>query len=279
VHALLVMTLLVRDEEDILEANLDFHLTAGVDFVLATDHRSVDRTPAILARYERQGVLRWKRVDEEGYEQGRWVTRMARLAHEMGADWVINSDADEFWWPRQGTLASTLAGVPGSIDTVVVRRTDFPPVSHEAGPFWERMIYRELSSFNLIGRPILPKVCHRARPAVTVAQGNHSVSGEGLGETLEDGRIEILHFPLRSYRQFETKIRNGGAAYAVPGAPPGVGLAWRHAHELWLKGELRNLFEQRVLDSEVRQSRLKDGSIVTDTRLRDAMRRLVARVP
>ena len=49
------MTLLVRDEEDLVEANLDHHFAQGVDFVIATDNGSVDRTPRILRRYARRG--------------------------------------------------------------------------------------------------------------------------------------------------------------------------------------------------------------------------------
>ena len=38
----LVMTLLVRDEEDIVRENLDFHLAQGVDEVIVTDNGSED---------------------------------------------------------------------------------------------------------------------------------------------------------------------------------------------------------------------------------------------
>ena len=47
----LVMTLKVRDEDDVLEDNLRFHRALGVDFFIVTDNGSVDRTPEILSRY------------------------------------------------------------------------------------------------------------------------------------------------------------------------------------------------------------------------------------
>ena len=51
----LVLTLLVRDEADIVESCIRYHLERGVDLVLATDHRSVDGTTDILRGYERDG--------------------------------------------------------------------------------------------------------------------------------------------------------------------------------------------------------------------------------
>jgi hypothetical protein len=109
----LVMTLLARNEADIIDAQIAYHLNTGVDFVIATDNRSLDGTTEILERYERAGVLHLLQEQGDDMRQDEWVTRMARLAAtEFGADWVINADADEFWWPRGGTLKQVLQVVP-----------------------------------------------------------------------------------------------------------------------------------------------------------------------
>ena len=113
------MTLLARDEIDVVDSWLAFHLNAGVDVVIATDNRSQDGTTEVLEEYARSGQVHLIREPGEDLRQDEWVTRMARLAAtEYGADWVINSDADEFWWPRGASLAEVLAAVPPRYGTV-----------------------------------------------------------------------------------------------------------------------------------------------------------------
>ena len=104
---ILAQTLVVRDEADVVDAQIAYHLAAGVDVVVATDHQSEDGTTEILEEYERRGVLRLLREGGPVREDV-WRTDMARLAaRELGADWVINTDADEFWLPRHCCSASS----------------------------------------------------------------------------------------------------------------------------------------------------------------------------
>jgi hypothetical protein len=52
----IVMTLLVRDEEDILVQNIEYHRALGVDHFIITDNLSKDRTPSIIQQhYVRKG--------------------------------------------------------------------------------------------------------------------------------------------------------------------------------------------------------------------------------
>ena len=137
------MTLLVRNEEDVVDAQLAYHLHAGVDFVIATDNASSDGTTEILERYERAGCLRLLREPGDDMRQGEWVTRMARLAAtEHDADWVIHADADEFWWPRGGSLKDVLAAVPARYGVVRGCWRHFLPRPDDGSFFAERMTVR-----------------------------------------------------------------------------------------------------------------------------------------
>ena len=83
----LVMTLLVRDEADVIEQNLEHHLAQGVDAFIVTDNGSLDDTLPILRRYEQRGLLELIEEPAQTYAQAVWVTRMAERAAAINADW------------------------------------------------------------------------------------------------------------------------------------------------------------------------------------------------
>jgi hypothetical protein len=270
----LVMTLLVRDEEEILEDNLDYHYNQGVDFVLATDHASADGTPEILRRYERQGVLRAFWEEDESYRQAEMVTRMARLAAtEHGADWVFHNDADEFWWPQAGSLKDLLAAVPGEVGVLEVPRRNFVAVPEDDGPFHRWMTVREVESLNPLGLPLEPKVAHRAHPEAEVAQGGHSVEARGLRVAPRLPLVEVFHFPVRTYAQFERKVVNTGRAYErAPDIPAELGRDQRRLYELHKAGALPDRFQELLTPEEDLEAGLESGRLIDDRRLAEFMR-------
>jgi len=139
----LVLTLLARDEADVVDEQIKFHLNAGVDFVIATDNLSRDGTTEILESYAKQNQLHLIREDGEYLRQADWITRMGRLAaSEFGADWVIHSDADEFWWPRGDSLKDVLSSIPARYGIVRALLRHFVPRPDDDSPFYERMTAR-----------------------------------------------------------------------------------------------------------------------------------------
>ena len=269
------MTLLVRDEADIVDAQIAFHLNAGVDFVIATDNRSSDGTTEILERYERQGDLRLIHEGDDVVRQSEWVTRMARLAAtDYGADWVINSDADEFWWPREGSLKDVFAVIPDRFGVVRGAWRHFLPRPDDGEFFAERMVIR-------LARPAHPgakktvfhahqKVAHRAASDVHVEIGNHDAVGTGLLPLRGWLPIEVFHFSFRTVAQVEKKGRGGWWSRPAPDLAEHIALLGRAAAEGRIEEHLRGL----TVDDVAVRAGLADGTLAIDTRLRDALRRL-----
>jgi len=265
----LVMTLLLRDEQDIVRANIEFHLAQGVDFFIAMDNKSVDSTTEILKEYEQRGVLHYIYQGDDDYNQSAWVTQMAKLAAtEFDATWVINNDADEFWWPvNQPTLKEELEALPADVNMVEGDRYNFVPVEGSAEQFASKMIYREKVSLNPRGNPLPPKVAHRGIPGITVGQGNHSVWGFKKPKAVS-GVIDIQHFPLRSYAQFENKIVKGGQAYERnPGDPKNTGVGWRRLYEEYKQGNLPAHYKQEEYSPERLKQGLESGELLVEERL------------
>jgi hypothetical protein len=269
----LVMTLLVRDEEAIIEDNLDYHLNRGVDFVVATDTGSSDRTVEILRRYEADGVAHVLEEPPENFDHARLASRMARLAAtEHAADWVFHDDADEFWWPQAGSIKDVLAGVPEGLGILEVPRRDFVAVPAGAGPFHQWMTVRDVESRNLRGYPLEPKVAHRAHPDAQVGHGAHSVEAPGLDYGPRLPLIEVFHFQVRDYEQFEAKVIKTGTMYERSSQLSSeVGRDQRELYEVYKGGGLPDRFAAMLVDEADLRDGLASGRLIEDRRLADFM--------
>ncbi|MFC1669940.1 glycosyltransferase family 92 protein [Spirochaetota bacterium] len=265
----LIMTLLVKDEQDIIRENIEFHKSQGVDFFIVTDNRSTDDTSKILKKYESQGILKY--IYEEKYrDQSPWVTQMARMAYIIyDADWIINNDADEFWWPQQGNLKETFQKIPAQYNLLRAQRHNFIPVHEYTPPFFRHMVYREKISLNPIGKPLPAKVAHRGFEQIKVAPGNHMVDGI-KNPRIFDGSIEIFHFPIRDYEQLVRKTVSIGEAYERNKTQSdSIGIARRTVYKEYRRNgnTLQNYYSQKIYDKNRINKEIESGSIVEDSQL------------
>ena len=266
----LVQTLLVRDEIDVIEAQISYHLDAGVDFVIVTDHDSQDGTSDVLESFAHNGHLLRIRRSGKMHESA-WRTHMARIAaSEHGADWVINTDADEFWMPRRGTLKDALSAVPARIGVVWALTRHFVPRPEHGEVFAERMTAR-VSGAAPINDPTSPyrphaKVAHRADPEIVIRYGAHLVYSR-LAPLTDWYVADSLHFPFRSLEQYLRKgLRQAHGEWHL-----GQYVKAFNAHE---RGQVEATYRSLVVDDAALERGLGDGDLTLDTRLRDALRRL-----
>jgi Glycosyl transferase family 2 len=276
------MTLLVRDGADLIDANLRYHRAQGVDLFVVGDNGSTDGTLEILERYERAGLITLERIGGPAREaQGEGRTKLARLAWELGADWVFHNDHDEFWWPLTGDLKHALAAIPERFGLVLAPRTEF--VGRPGDDFFaDRLTIREAR----FRRP--PKTAHRTHPQVVISQPHpthiwvdHGVPPrQGLvgkpvrrarAEHTEETQLELLlapmfplavhHFPLRSFGQYRRMVE-----IALANDQLRKGETVRSAIE---EGRLEEVYARLILDDEAAKRGLAEGWLVEDTEFRD----------
>ncbi|MCP4903268.1 MAG: hypothetical protein GY906_40420, partial [bacterium] len=266
--------LVVRDEEETIRANIDYHLAQGVDLVMVTAHRSRDRTLEYLKSYEERGLVELTLEEGRTFLQSEWVTRMARAAAQHHhADWIVHADGDEFWWPQVGSLKTALGRIPRKMGFTRAPRFNFLPIQPaDGGLFFETMVIREVSSLNAIGRPLPGKVCHRADASVSIPRGCHTLSSPNFKKRWMRPPLCVFHYPMRNYSQFERKVVQGNSAVERPeNLPPGTSACWRWLYEQHQMDRLREFYDNQVIDSDWIESGLVDGRLVEDRSVADFM--------
>lgn len=182
------MTIAPGDAE-YLDAQLAFHLNAGVDLVIATTGGSGDGVSEILDAYAREGhvVRAPDGSDLSAAEQRALRARFAATEHE--ADWLIETAPGEFWWPRGAGLKDVLVAVPPRYGVVQALVREYRPRSG-SDLFAERMTVRDsLASASPGPEPLL----HLLSPIQRLAPGVGTHGGQPLRAWYP---IEVFRFPL-----------------------------------------------------------------------------------
>lgn len=238
------MTLLVKNEEDIIEKNIIFHKSMGVDGFIVTDNNSTDNTPKILEKYKKMGWIKDIIYETDNdYSQVKWVDRMIRLAKEKyKADWIINADADEFWYSNNGNYKVdvkeyTVNKIKCNIYNIIPENEEFYKNTKMIKKSIDDLDKYNLSKFNMYTKQI-PKVMHRAKGYKLIHMGNHNVDMKLANEKKTDDII-IFHYSIRGQKHFNEKMINGGKAFERNlKLGKDVGAHWRYFYDGWKTGTL-----------------------------------------
>jgi len=192
----------VKNEADIIEASFRHMLAEGIDHIYTTDNMSTDGTREIMECIASEtGRITIIEDREPFYRQVYWMTLLTDMARNAGHEWVVASDADEWWYATSGqTIADVLANYQG----------------HK---LYARSYQHHDWNMRQIEPKRLPKVAYRLVPDAQLHIGNHDVSIVG-------GEYEVLdlrEIQYRSLAHFIAKTRNSAATLAPEQRAIGAG--------------------------------------------------------
>ena len=172
--------------------------------MIVSDNLSTDDTRYHLGMLAKEFNVLPISDGEVLFDQSRKMTKLAHMAHDLGAEWIVPFDADELWCG-----INSLRDELGSVLSVPMKNyfaTRFDDVT-DLNPFTrEKWRSRNINPLN--------KVCFRWQENIVVEPGNHHVSlnGQFLPE-YTSSYLEIGHFQNRTPQQFITKIRREAKGY------------------------------------------------------------------
>jgi len=226
----LLATLLVKNEEDILEHTIKHHISLGIEAFIITDNNSTDKTKEIAHSFKE--VFKVFDEPDETHHQEKHVTKMAHYACKFKPEWIVHLDADEFWNGfeyldeiKQNGVASTIAYI-------------HPPIKSDPkfDPIAQRF-FLDMKEIQSVMEET--KILHRPSEKISIHHGNHWMDNIE-GEILRTEKIYRHHYPLRNYKQLVSKAIKGHEAMISRNAYCG---RWGNWYDLYKNNKLEKKFE------------------------------------
>ncbi len=219
---MLTMTILVKNEADIIEKNIRYHAKTGVDNFVVMDNNSTDGTREILEELKKEYEITI--IDEKGiYNQAKWMTKLTHIARKKyNPTWLIPNDADEFWYSEK-SLKDT---INSKKRVLTVDRFNFllqenkkwyeSEVRVENPVFYRKNTQLSAEKISIVLTKISPKVIINPKGLLWIRGGNHKALNifdfrdyfRHYDKIKRFEKVKVFHFPIRSFEQFKKNIEN-----------------------------------------------------------------------
>lgn len=225
----IVGILLQRDEIDVVLFNVFHHLDhVGLDRIIVGDNGSTDGSKEALQKLEKVDP-RLIVIDMSGdFEQALRVNELYQLAINLGADWVLPLDADEFLPMRRPELVETLGDADTAVEMEVINFVQRRSALYKRLRNLLSMLYSapisssKAEAMDLVNSGVIgfveaaypPKYVWRANKQLQLLKGNH---GANIKPVNVKKCIPLYHAPLRSKSSIDSRI--AGIARLESGTP------------------------------------------------------------
>ena len=206
----LVAVSVIKNEADIVEAFVRHH-AAWVDHHLVFDHASTDGTREVLGGLVREGLRLTVFTDDSlaHLQQARsnHLTRLA--AGELGADWVVLLDGDEFLvGPGRAELEQQLAAMGPTTPASLPLLNHAPTASDDPAELNPVLRLRHCERQPAPTRKILVPRVAALDPSLVAGKGSHALyrDGQPIPDAPLPDSFWLAHFPERSAGQQAARI-------------------------------------------------------------------------
>jgi hypothetical protein len=215
--------MMVKDEIDVIEANIHYLSNQYLDKIYVYDNGSTDGTREKLSYLS---VIYNELVIKDdpivGYYQSEKMNKWSNELFQKDIDVIIPIDADEIWYSKNPEYTLGEAIRRSDADIFVARAEDYVPTIFD--DFTEKVFYKRIRH-KKVHSDSFSSVAFNYSPEFYLEMGNHNVLNHP-GERAYDV-IGIKHYQYRSFSQFCKKVRNGKTAYDATNLPDYMGSHWR----------------------------------------------------
>lgn len=285
----LSMNLLVKNEVDILEDNIRYHASQGVDCFVVMDNGSTDGTRELVESLKQEFEIHIIDRPVQDYQQSNWKSEMAFVSRELlQADWSIANDADEFWVSQSGNLKDELSHWGSILECKRVNmlsddkfysesydyldspyRANLPILNQEANLIQDNDLSIQLGKIN-------GKVIVNNHGLIRVKGGNHRAWHwwSKINKTASSA-ITVYHYPIRNKQHFVDHIENRSKLLAS--GVKKMGNHYRRWVRLFDSGKIDDELSRLVLGPDDAKVLEKFGVIKTDRSIGQHIKQILKR--